>query len=287
MEVVVADAATPPGAGRPLILSIDDDPDTLNLIRRFLEDEGFDVLTADRGHAAIAMLRSARPQLILLDVMMPGVDGYRLCSQLLENESVAGIPVVFVTGLGDDLSRARAFAAGAVDYLTKPIRREDLLRMVSRHLETHRQWEALSRGAAAAPHRSRRERFIAFKRLTIGHMESVPADVKARLNDASPADLYAAFAKAGVKPRSLARKLAIFTRLHYRGRVAPENIQLGVLPTSYCRENRVLAIRGVTYDGAFVVSNPFDEPLMDTLARFPGRKVLVTEPETIDKLTQC
>jgi signal transduction histidine kinase/CheY-like chemotaxis protein len=111
----------PAPAGRRtagVVLAIDDDPSVLDLVRRFLGKEGFEVRTATSGREGLALARELRPAVITLDVMMPGLDGWAVLSALKADPALAQIPVIMVT-ITDD--KEMGFALGAVDYLTKPV----------------------------------------------------------------------------------------------------------------------------------------------------------------------
>lgn len=123
-------------AVKPLILSIDDDQDMLRLIERFLAKSGYDVITTDSGFEGLKIVGKAKPNLILLDVMMPEMDGYDVCSRLQKNIETAYVPVIFVTALGEEQDKARAFSVGAVDYLVKPIQKDILIHKVHTHIKT-------------------------------------------------------------------------------------------------------------------------------------------------------
>jgi CheY-like chemotaxis protein len=101
-----------------VVLAIDDDPSVLDLVRRFLGKEGFEVRTATSGREGLALARELRPAVITLDVMMPGLDGWAVLSALKADPALAQIPVIMVT-ITDD--KEMGFALGAVDYLTKPV----------------------------------------------------------------------------------------------------------------------------------------------------------------------
>ena len=114
---------SPPAAcrrSRPTILIVDDLPGNLRLIARILGD-GYDTLFATRGLDALALAAEKIPDLILLDVMMPDMDGYRICMALKQQPETKEIPVVFLTAMLDDASEAHGFALGGVDYITKPL----------------------------------------------------------------------------------------------------------------------------------------------------------------------
>jgi len=103
------------------ILVIDDEPVNIQLLRRKLEWEGLQVLSADNGQTGLDLARSESPDLILLDVMMPGMDGFEVCQKLAEDDGTKSIPVIFVTAQNSKAGKLEGLQAGAVDYITKPI----------------------------------------------------------------------------------------------------------------------------------------------------------------------
>ncbi|NVD69145.1 response regulator [Duganella sp. BJB1802] len=110
----------PPAPHQPLILAVDDEAGNLQLLRHILQDQ-YRLLFAKDGPRALELARQEQPQLILLDVMMPGMTGYEVCRQLKADEATAAIPVIFVTALSDASDEVVGFEAGAVDYITKPV----------------------------------------------------------------------------------------------------------------------------------------------------------------------
>ena len=104
----------------PTILVVDDEPPILELVRYTLEDEQIRVLEAADGLQALEAALAARPDLILLDVQMPCLDGLEVCRRLRADPSLAGTRIVMLTAAGQDADRARGIAAGADEYLTKP-----------------------------------------------------------------------------------------------------------------------------------------------------------------------
>jgi putative two-component system response regulator len=105
---------------QPKILVVDDHPSSRTTAVALLSLEGYEVLEADSGHAALATIATTQPDFILLDVMMPGMDGFEVCHRLKQDEQTRLIPVVFVTALDDRRARLRGIEAGGDDFLTKP-----------------------------------------------------------------------------------------------------------------------------------------------------------------------
>ncbi len=134
-------------AGR--ILVVDDDAANIRTLQAILEAGGYDVATAWDGISAIKMAREAIPDLILLDIMMPGIDGFDVCKKLKKIEKINQIPVIFLTAMAGSEDIVRGFRAGAVDYVTKPFRREELLARVKTHVRLRRTEQALRRRIAS------------------------------------------------------------------------------------------------------------------------------------------
>jgi diguanylate cyclase (GGDEF)-like protein/PAS domain S-box-containing protein len=116
------------------ILIVDDIPANLAIAVDYLEDNGFQVMVAQDGQEGLERAQLMRPDLILLDVMMPGIDGFETCRRLKMTESTRDIPVIFMTALADTADKIKAFAAGAVDYVSKPFQVEELLARIKTHL---------------------------------------------------------------------------------------------------------------------------------------------------------
>ena len=116
------------------IVCIDDNESMLSIISSYLGNEDFQITLIQDSMKALLKINSIRPDLILLDIGMPNVDGYQLCSLIRKSSNLKNIPIVMVTGNKGLINRARANIAGATDYLTKPFAQADLLKMVMRHL---------------------------------------------------------------------------------------------------------------------------------------------------------
>jgi DNA-binding response OmpR family regulator len=112
------------------VLVVDDEAPIRLLCRVNLEGEGMEVLEAPDGPGGLEIARAERPDAILLDVMMPGLDGWDVAAELLEDEQTAGIPIVFLTARADLRDRARGMDAGGIDYVTKPFNPVELASVV-------------------------------------------------------------------------------------------------------------------------------------------------------------
>jgi phosphoserine phosphatase RsbU/P len=121
-------------AGTPTVLVVDDTPSNLQLVRRILTGEGFRALTAVDGPTAVRLTQSEQPDLILLDVMMPGEDGFETCARLKSDPATADIPVIFLSALDDVSSKVAGLKGGGVDFITKPVHAEEVLARVRVHL---------------------------------------------------------------------------------------------------------------------------------------------------------
>ncbi len=127
------------------LLIVDDVPANLSVLSEFLSETGFKVLVTQDGSRAIKKAEHVHPDLILLDVMMPSMDGFQVCRILKSKDSTKDIPVIFMTALADTIDKIKGFSLGAADYITKPIQHEEVLARINTHLNLRRlQQEAQS-----------------------------------------------------------------------------------------------------------------------------------------------
>jgi len=123
---------------RDIVLLVDDSPETLGFLTEALEQSGFSVLIATSGASALSVVERITPDLILLDAVMPEMDGFETCTRLKRDPAVAQTPVVFMTGLTETEHVVRALESGGVDYLTKPINIDELRARIRVHLTNAR-----------------------------------------------------------------------------------------------------------------------------------------------------
>ncbi|MBV6626841.1 MAG: response regulator [Rivularia sp. (in: Bacteria)] len=122
---------------QPIILIVDDNPTNLKVLSGAIADSGWEILVATDGESAIEQAEYAKPDLILLDVMMPGIDGFETCNQFKHNPATHEIPIIFMTALSDTVNKVKGLSLGAVDYITKPFQTEEVLARVNVHLKMH------------------------------------------------------------------------------------------------------------------------------------------------------
>ncbi len=117
------------------ILLVDDTLDNLELLDNLLSDQGYEVRRAINGPMALRAAASDPPDLILLDIMMPEMDGYEVCAKLMSSPNTWAIPIIFISALNDVFDKVKGLEIGAVDYLSKPFKPEEVLARVRTHID--------------------------------------------------------------------------------------------------------------------------------------------------------
>jgi type IV pilus assembly protein PilB len=273
---------------RPQVLCADDEPITLEILRTLLATNGYEVLTAETGAEALALLESARPDLIVLDVMLPDMEGYQVCERIQAQETLSYVPVVFASSVRtEDADRARAFALGAVDFIVKPVDRTAFLATVAKHVATRQRWKGLGRrddGGRLWTHAAGFGRFLDH----LGTRLALSATQRSALGALRPSDLYAACDVVGFDETALAQHVAEAVRLPFQDTLDLARLALGPLPAPFCRHNLVVALEEGPGEYAFALSNPFDVGLQQTLRQWKGHgrelRLAVTPPSRIREL---
>ena len=146
-EIVIGEPASRTSAAQARVLVVDDQRDNVQMVCALLARAGFEGVPAPGGAEALELARSRRPDLVLLDMRMPGMDGFEVLRQMREDPALRDLPVIFLTADDDRENLIRAFAAGAIDYVTKPFMAEELLARVRTHADLKRSRDALQRFA--------------------------------------------------------------------------------------------------------------------------------------------
>lgn len=127
------------------ILVVDDNPITIKLLTRILDHEGYFVETATSGIKAFEILNGSKPDLILLDIMMPELNGYKIAEKIKQTEELKDIPIIMISALNDNESKAKGFQAGASEFITKPFDRVDLVTKVNNLIKIKRQSDIIKK----------------------------------------------------------------------------------------------------------------------------------------------
>ena len=121
-------------AEQDAILVVDDQPANLKVLLSFLQEHNYRVYMVDSGQRALDILPKIRPDLVLLDVMMPGMNGFEICRRIKADKKLASLPIIFMTALDSVGDKMAGFAAGAVDYITKPFQQAEVLARINTHI---------------------------------------------------------------------------------------------------------------------------------------------------------
>lgn len=146
------------------ILVVDDNPTNLQLLLDYLNDLNFKTLIAKSGEGALRQASLAKPDIILLDIMMPGMDGFETCRRLKDDPKVQDVPVIFMTALSDTEDKIKGFDLGAVDYITKPFSQKEVLARLNTQLTIQRQKKELAELNAM------KDRFLSIIALDLKHV---------------------------------------------------------------------------------------------------------------------
>jgi len=271
------------------ILLVDDDPDILMPVGLRLHKAGFDVQTAQNGKEALEAAFRQRFDLILLDIMMPEMDGYETCARLQENEDTAYIPVIFVTALGEERDKSKAFSVGAVDYIVKPFEEAELLRKARLHVKTRNLWKKLHDKAPEDNNDKHVSSFTRFKARIDKQMDLL-SNAKEMLAKTMSSEIYTTGKSLGITKEQMAKYIADFLKIEHIQIIEPGEIKLGILPTTFCRANHVAVIQQEKNRRLLVLANPFNHELIDlirnTITDGNAYDLAVTEPGTLISLLE-
>ncbi len=120
------------------VLIIDDKPENINLLARILLKEGYHVRSSTNASHALLTIQKKIPEIILLDIMMPDIDGFELCNSIKKDERFKNIPIIFLSALGDVESKLKGFDLGGIDYITKPFNIDEIIARVKVHLQLYK-----------------------------------------------------------------------------------------------------------------------------------------------------
>jgi two-component sensor histidine kinase/DNA-binding LytR/AlgR family response regulator len=162
------------------ILIVDDNPTNLAVIVDYLEDSGLTILVSQDGESSLKRAKYAKPSIILLDVLMPGIDGYETCRHLKNDPETKDIPIIFMTALSSTEDKIKGFEVGAVDYVTKPIQPEEVLARINLHLKLRYMTDTLVKQNEILTVEVKQRKIIQAKLNKINH--TLKQEVSDRLN---------------------------------------------------------------------------------------------------------
>lgn len=137
MEFINSFVSESANGATPRVMIVDDTPENLKLAKTMLGDKGFDILAFPSGILALRAAERIPPDLLLLDITMPEMDGYEVCQRFKANPKLRDVPIIFLTALNETEDKVNAFQAGAVDFITKPFQLEEVYARVTTHLKIH------------------------------------------------------------------------------------------------------------------------------------------------------
>jgi len=264
------------------ILIIDDDVDIINIYQACFKGTEFTVDSAGNGFEGLKKYTEFKPNLIILDIMMPEVNGFEFCVALRKQEGEIPVPVIFASAEQDN-DRPKAFSYGAVDYLVKPFRKADLFESINKNIGTGAKWEKFLDDARALGPAGGGTKYKSFIEKFAAAIEAAP-EAKGLISAAGPRELYSVCEGLKIGSYRVAQQLAEYYAMPYMPFIDPESIIMGFLPVSFLQNNKVVAVKDMSGKPCFVVAEPFNEGLMDLLKNYAGYPFAVTEPKNIDLL---
>lgn len=266
------------------IAVLDDEPFNLNMYRRLLTSSGYHVDAFADGQEFLDALTDNPPDLALLDIRMPGMDGYEVCRALRANDAFADTPVMFVTALDTKESRSLAFAAGANEFLAKPVREDALLVKIEQCFRNSVKLAHDTALTTPTPKEFVEKTFPHFKKWLTGAFTLHEKDLE-RLSKSSIQNIYRTATSLGIPEHQLALAMAEFAEEPYLPYLDPQQVEYGDLSPAFCKANRVVPMNLPDYGKVLVVCNPFDMSLINLLEQcvsdFRNRSLCVTKPDSM------
>ena len=173
VSLLTPTAAIPTSNAKAVILLVDDQPQNLALLTDMLESEGYDVRQAINGNLALKVVKIQPPDLILLDVNMPEINGYEVCRKLKADPATAAIPVIFISALNESWDKVQAFSVGGADYITKPPKVVEVIARITNQLNLSKAYQQFQRLSA---HLQYSQRLLRNAGLTDAHMGLMKRD---------------------------------------------------------------------------------------------------------------
>ncbi len=263
------------------VLIIDDDEDTRNLLSLILGKVGYGTSTAESAADAMKILTTGDIHVILLDLLMPGINGLEFCASLQSDRNLSRIPVIMITSRSDDETRRDALNAGVADFVPKSeLNRKTLRTKVKKVLERSGRWNKLDSPVPSARLQNYKG-FVEFLR----DNSTLSREDTATLTLSQPRNMYQTTADIGLDSIETAKLLSSYLRLPNYPYIDPEAVEPDMLPAAFSKAHRVLALKEKDCT-RFVVSNPYEPQLIEMLESLTGKipTLGITCPDCIDAL---
>ncbi|MBD2008188.1 EAL domain-containing protein [Microcoleus vaginatus ZQ-A3] len=256
-----------------VILIVDDNPNNLKILFDLLKESGFKVLVAKDGESAIEKLQEVSPNIILLDVMMPGIDGFETCYRLKASVATKDIPVIFMTALTDRVDKVKGLSMGAVDYITKPFQQEEVLARVQLHLRLRNVTKTLEEQNVLLKEEieARKEAEAALQKLT-SELEERVASQTAELTQAVN-ELQQAHVQLLEREKKLGHDAFHDALTELPNRAWFMNRLQQAIDLSYRREDYLYAVLFIDLDRFKVVNDSLGHLVGDELLKSVARKL--------------
>ncbi|MEG4581383.1 EAL domain-containing protein [Microcoleus sp. MON1_C5] len=256
-----------------VILIVDDNPNNLKILFDLLKESGFKVLVAKDGESAIEKLQEVSPNIILLDVMMPGIDGFETCYRLKASVATKDIPVIFMTALTDRVDKVKGLSMGAVDYITKPFQQEEVLARVQLHLRLRNVTKTLEEQNVLLKEEieARKEAEAALQKLT-SELEERVASQTAELRQAVN-ELQQAHVQLLEREKKLGHDAFHDALTELPNRAWFMNRLQQAIDLSYRREDYLYAVLFIDLDRFKVVNDSLGHLVGDELLKSVARKL--------------
>jgi DNA-binding response OmpR family regulator/DNA-binding CsgD family transcriptional regulator len=268
---------------RKSILVVDDTPENLRLLTGVLAEQGYRVRAVSNGKQALSTIQKEPPDLILLDIMMPDMNGYEVCQQLKSNEQTRDIPVIFISALDEIFDKMTAFSIGGVDYITKPFQVEELLARVNTHLTLRRLQEELqdSNQALQAANESLEEK-VQLRTAELAEMnKALKAEIEQRIRQQEEKDrLFNVVSQQSEQLRNLTNLLLETQQQQHQGvvRTLHNRVEqnLALLDASLKHIRQLLTQNQADSQVSSLITDQLNEAL-ETLARAQQQTYQVTD----------
>jgi type II secretory ATPase GspE/PulE/Tfp pilus assembly ATPase PilB-like protein/DNA-binding response OmpR family regulator len=269
---------------KPLIIFIDDEKDILKLMEVYLKPFDCEIIYISNPLEAINIVKSRKPNLIFMDIIMPDINGFELCSKLYENGLDSLVPIIFMTSLDEEEDRIKAFSVGASDFIKKPIKKEVLIKKIEDNFQKSINAQQVKNGSMQLYEMLTATKFEEFKEFVCTQL-SLSEEIKNQVKDIDGLHLEDLAKALNINERQLSYYVSAVTHIPYLQYIDMEYIKTGIFSASFCKTNLILPVwdKENSRQG-YALSNPYNHELiamLDDLAIGKKYTLSITEPQNI------